>query len=173
MSNDELHAIYRKAWDLYYSPAHVERVLRRAGHWGYDTRNMMMKLLTFQAVPKLEGLHPLEGGLFRRKRRGERRPGLPLEGRWAFYSREIWAMVSKHVHFVRMYWGYRRILRRVERDAATQADVAMTPVRPSDFEQLEDIHGDTGSEGCRREGATPHDHASEGAELTQHGAGSG
>ena len=137
MSNDELHAIYRKAWDLYYSPAHVERVLRRARQWGYDTRNMMMKLLTFQAVPKLEGLHPLEGGLFRRKRRRERRPGLPLEGRWAFYSREIWAMVSKHVHFVRIYWGYRRILRRVERDAATQADVAMTPVRPSDFDQLE------------------------------------
>jgi hypothetical protein len=36
-----------------------------------------------------------------------------------------------------MYWGYRRILRRVERDAATQVDVAMTPVRPSDFGQLE------------------------------------
>jgi len=62
---------------------------------------------------------------------------LPLEGRWAFYSREIRAMVSKHVHFVRMYWGYRRILRRVERDAATHADVAMNPVRPSDFDELE------------------------------------
>jgi radical SAM superfamily enzyme YgiQ (UPF0313 family) len=137
MSNDELDAIYRKAWDLYYSPAHVERVLRRARQWGYDTRNMMMKLLTFQAVPKFEGLHPLEGGLFRRKRRRERRPGLPLEGRWAFYSRETWVMVSKHVRFARMYWSYRRILTRVERDTATQVDVAMTPVRPSDFEQLE------------------------------------
>lgn len=137
MSNDELLGIYRKAWDLYYSPAHVERVLRRARLWGYDTRNMMMKLLSFHAVPKLEGVHPLEGGLLRRKRRGDRRPGLPLEGRLAFYSREAWAIVSKHVRFASMYWGYRRILRRVEGDTATHADVAMTPVQSSDFDQLE------------------------------------
>jgi hypothetical protein len=28
---------------------------------------MMMKLLLFHAVPRLERVHPLEGGLFRRK----------------------------------------------------------------------------------------------------------
>ena len=30
MSDAELQAIYRKAWDLYYSPEHVETVIRRA-----------------------------------------------------------------------------------------------------------------------------------------------
>ena len=79
MSDDELLRIYRKAWDIYYSPEHVERVVRRAKAWGYDPRNMMTKLLTFHAVPRIEKMHPLEGGLFRRKYRRERRPGMPLE----------------------------------------------------------------------------------------------
>ena len=45
MSDEELLGIYRRAWDLYYSPEHVETVMRRAKAWGYDPRDMMMKLL--------------------------------------------------------------------------------------------------------------------------------
>jgi hypothetical protein len=86
MSNAELLAIYHKAWDLYYSVEHVETVLRRAQEWGYDPRNMMMKLLMFHAVPRLERVHPLEGGLFRRKVRRDRRPGMKLENHFSFYA---------------------------------------------------------------------------------------
>jgi radical SAM superfamily enzyme YgiQ (UPF0313 family) len=137
MSNDELMRIYRKAWDLYYAPAHIETVLRRTKLWGYDSRNMMMKLLTFYAVEKIEGVHPLEGGVLRRKRRRERRPGLPREGPLTFYPREIWSVLRKHAVFASMYWQYRRILRRVERDEAPYSDVAMTPAQSRDFEELE------------------------------------
>jgi len=51
LSSEDLLAIYRKAWDIYYSPEHVERVIRRAKAWGYDPRNMMVKLLSFHAIP--------------------------------------------------------------------------------------------------------------------------
>ena len=51
MSDEDLLAIYRKAWDLYYSPEHVERVIRRAKAWGYDPRNMMIKLLVVPRRP--------------------------------------------------------------------------------------------------------------------------
>jgi radical SAM superfamily enzyme YgiQ (UPF0313 family) len=137
MSDDELLGIYRKAWELYYSPEHVERVIRRAKVWGYDPHNMMWKLISFHAVATLEGLHPLEGGLFRRKRRRERRPGMLLESRLSFYPRYAWEILSKHVRFARMYWRYWRILKRVERDPAPYTDVAMTPVQEGDFDVLE------------------------------------
>jgi hypothetical protein len=137
MSDQELLGIYRKAWQLYYSPQHVETVLRRARSWGYDPRDMMTKLLLFQAVPRLEGLHPLEGGLFRRKARRDRRPGMPIEGRFRFYTRFAWDLLSKHARFARMYWQYRRILRRVLRDTRQHPDVAMAAVQVSDMQSLE------------------------------------
>ncbi len=137
MSDSELLGIYRKAWDLYYSADHVETVLRRARTWGYDPRDMMLKLLLFHAVPRLEGLHPLEGGLFRRKVRRDRRPGLPLEGRFAFYRRFAWASLIKHVRFAGMYWQYRRILRRVLRDTEEHRDLATTPAQATELHSLE------------------------------------
>ncbi len=73
MSNDELAGIYRRAWDLYYTPEHVETVLRRAKTWGYDLHNMMWKLLSFHAPQRLENVHPLDGGIFRRKYRRDAR----------------------------------------------------------------------------------------------------
>jgi radical SAM superfamily enzyme YgiQ (UPF0313 family) len=137
MSNVELLAIYHKAWDLYYSPEHVEKVMRRAKTWGYDPRNMMLKLLAFHAVPRIEKLHPLDGGLFRRKYRRDRRPGMPLENSFAFHTRFAWETLSKHFRFGRMYWQHWRALRRVLRGTGAQVDVAMTPVQDSEFEEMQ------------------------------------
>jgi radical SAM superfamily enzyme YgiQ (UPF0313 family) len=137
MTNAELLAVYHRAWDLYYSVEHVETVLRRAQAWGYDPYNMMMKLLLFHAVPRLERVHPLEGGLFRRKFRRDRRPGMPLESRSAFYARYAWEILSKHVRFAGMYWQYRRALRRAVSDRGPAVDIAMTPVQQAEFDTLE------------------------------------
>jgi hypothetical protein len=148
MSDEELLAIYRKAWDLYYSPEHVETVLRRATTWGYDPRDMMMKLLLFHAVPRLERLHPLEGGLFRRKARRDRRAGMPLEGRLGFYARFAWETLVKHARFAGMYWQYRRTLRRVLRDTTEYRDLAISPVQEdSDLRALELFSATRGAQG--------------------------
>ena len=146
MSNAELLGIYSKAWDLYYSPEHVETVLRRAKVWGYDPRNMMMKLLMFHAVPRLERVHPLEGGLFRRKFRRDRRPGMPREGRVAFYGRYAWEILSKHLRFAAMYVQYSRTLRRVVRNTAPYMDTAMTAVEDTEFKTLEIFSATRGAE---------------------------
>ena len=137
MSDEELLGIYRKAWDIYYSAEHVETVIRRAKAWGYDPRNMMLKLLMFHAVPRIENMHPLEGGVFRRKYRRDRRPGMPLESLLAFYPRYAWEILSKHVRFALMFWQHRRILRRVQGGTSSHADVAMTPVQDGEFEQMQ------------------------------------
>jgi radical SAM superfamily enzyme YgiQ (UPF0313 family) len=137
MSDDELIGIYRKAWDIYYTLEHVECLIRRSKVWGFDPRNMMLKLFSFAAVPKFEGIHPLEGGLFRRKYRRDRRPGMPLENPLSFYPRYAWEMVSKHARGAVLYWRYLRILKRVERDTRRYTDIAMTPVQEDDFDALE------------------------------------
>ena len=137
MTDDELLGCYRKAWDLYYSPEHVERVMRRAKAWGYDPRNMMIKMLTFHAVPRIEGVHPLEGGLFRRKRRRDRRPGLGLESRLTFYPRLARDVLVKHAKFARMYWQHWRMLRRVLRDTEPHVDIATTPVQDAEFDEMQ------------------------------------
>ncbi len=90
----------------------------------------------FHAVPRLERVHPLEGGLFRRKFRRDRRPGMPLEGRWAFYGRYAWDILSKHVRFVGMYLS---IAARSSVSYETRRPTwnAMTPVEQTEFETLE------------------------------------
>jgi len=137
MSDEELLSIYRKAWDLYYTPKHVETVLRRAKVRGYSPRNMMTKLLIFCAVPRLEKLHPLEGGLFRRKYRRDRRPGMPFESRLAFYGRYTLDILAKHLRLAAMYWQYRRILKRVEADSGPYTDLAIEPVQKEELDTLE------------------------------------
>ena len=53
-------------------------MLRRTKAWGYDPDNMRAKMFAFQAPATIEGIHPLEGGIFRRKYRRDRRPGMPV-----------------------------------------------------------------------------------------------
>jgi len=137
MSDAELVGIYHKAWELYYSAEHVETVLRRAKVWGYDTHNMMWKLLSFHAPAVLERIHPLEGGILRRKYRRDRRPGLPLENGLSFYAQLGWQTLSKVALFAALYWRYRRTLWRVDRDARPYTDVAMSSTKAEDLDVLE------------------------------------
>jgi len=137
MSDAALQEAYRTAWEIYYSPAHVETVLRRAKCWGYDVHNMMWKLLSFHAPPRLEHVHPLDGGIFRRKYRRDRRPGMALENPLSFYAREGWTMLRKHARFAVLYWQYRRTLRRVMRDTTPYTDLAMTPPEAAEADSLD------------------------------------
>ncbi|MDH3414020.1 MAG: radical SAM protein, partial [Gammaproteobacteria bacterium] len=137
MSDAELLGIYRRAWELYYSPGHVETVLRRSKAWGYDPQNMMWKLMSFHVTPLLEKVHPLEGGIVRRKYRRDRRHGMPLENPVVFYARYAWEMVAKHVRLLAIYLRYRRTLARVMKDSTPYTDTAMTPVKAAEYEELE------------------------------------
>ena len=148
MSDAELLDIYRRAWDLYYSPEHVETVLRRSKEWGYDPHNMMWKLMSFHVQPLLEKVHPLEGGVFRRKYRRDRRYGMRLESPLAFYARYAWEIIVKHARFVPIYLRYRRTLARVTRDSSPYTDAAMTPVRAAEYEDLELFTSTQGGRGA-------------------------
>lgn len=137
MSNEELMGTYQRAWQLYFSPEHVETILRRTKESGYNLRNMMMKLFSFEAPARIEGIHPLEAGIFRRKYRRDRRPELPVETPSVFYVRFGLEILCKAWRYARMYWRYRSIVKRVERDTAPYSDLALTPVQDHELDNLE------------------------------------
>jgi radical SAM superfamily enzyme YgiQ (UPF0313 family) len=116
MSATEWQQAYRDAWTLYYSPEHIETLLRRARASGIKTRKMAHMVVWFHGCSTIEGIHPLDGGFFRMKSRSDRRPGLPVEGVVRFYSRYGWEIVSKHLRFLRLLLRLRSLARRLDRD---------------------------------------------------------
>jgi len=76
MSAEEWRAIYRRAWDIFYSDDHVEKVLKRAAGSGMSIGKVLFFMLWFYGCITCERVHPLEGGYFRRKCRTDRRHAL-------------------------------------------------------------------------------------------------
>ena len=77
MSRSEWQAIYNEAWTRYYSPAHVETLLKRGAAAGVPLLSLVKALVPFIHMAPVENIHPLQAGLFRRKHPSERRYGLP------------------------------------------------------------------------------------------------
>jgi hypothetical protein len=101
MSDAEWDGIYRDAWHAYYTPEHIERIGRRSAAQKNKGINLN-EVTEFYLAYKLEGVHPLEGGLLRRRYRRDRRPGLPLEPALVFYPRH-WA--RSFGNLARLAWG--------------------------------------------------------------------
>lgn len=114
-------------------------MLRRCRVWGYDPKNMLAKLFAFHAPIVHERMHPLEGGLIRRKVRRDRRPGLPIEHPLRFYPKFALEFVIKYGGAYRMHRHYRRILESVmaEPDPLAYTDTAMEPVSVDERQRLE------------------------------------
>jgi len=139
MSKDEWAGIYHEAWNAYYTPEHVETVMRRAKEWGSRTDKVKWIMLSFDYTSRIERVHPLDGGILRRKHRRERRRGLPLESPFVFYPRYLWEILHKHARFLAMFIRYQRAYRRVMSGAAkaSAADIAMQPARADELDELE------------------------------------
>ena len=129
MSAAEWMGIYREAWDLYYSPAHLATVLRRCRVWGYSPKHMASKLFAFHGPVVFEHIHPLESGVIRIKRRRDRRPGRPIEHPLVFYPKLAFEFIGKLVTAYTMHRRYQRILALVLAESADgYTDTAMAPV---------------------------------------------
>ncbi|MBV9569592.1 MAG: radical SAM protein, partial [Hyphomicrobiales bacterium] len=139
MSKEEWERVYREAWDVYYTPEHAETVLRRAQATRISMSTMLYLLVWFSGSMAIEGVHPLESGLIRRKARRDRRPGLPIESPFVFYPKYAFEFVAKHVKFARMFLKMHKLLRMIRRDphARDYMDTALAPVASTDLDLLE------------------------------------
>ena len=136
MTRKELQDIYREAWTRYYTRDHIETLLRRSVRCGIPLASLVKAIVPFIHMVPVENIHPLQAGLFRRKHRSERRPGLPRESIWAFYSSHVMATIENNLRLAGLIIWILRLKRRIERDPNMRSymDVALTPVSDGDEE---------------------------------------
>jgi radical SAM superfamily enzyme YgiQ (UPF0313 family) len=147
MSREEWEAIYQEAWSLYYTPAHMKTLLRRAAATGVPMMSLAKVLVTFALSAPLEKVHPLQAGIFRLKTPSERRPGLPREKAWVFWPRYAWDMLSKHAAMAGVIGRLFMMKLAIDRDphARSYMDQALTPVDAEDDATLDLLTKTTGA----------------------------
>jgi hypothetical protein len=133
MSAAEWQDIYRRAWHLYYSPEHIETLLRRAQVCGPRINRLAASIFCYYGSYRFENVHPLQSGLLRRKVRTSRRPGLPRENPLLFYPRRLWEMCSTYAAAGTFYLWLQRLRKRIEQDpnAALYTDQALSKADPA------------------------------------------
>ena len=120
-------------------PSTSEVVVRRAAACAKGRpRHTMQVMLWFYMAFFVEKLHPLEGGVIRRKHRRDRRSGLAIENPAVFYIRYVAEVIAKTWHYSRMIFVTHRMYNRIMRDPLLRcySDVAITPVDESELETL-------------------------------------
>ena len=129
MSKEEWEGIYRDAWDIYYTDAHVETILKRGVASGIATKKIVEALIVFSGATRIEKVHPLQFGFVRRKVRRQRRHGLPIESPLVFYPRRLVELGTSAMRWYALYRRYQAIARRVREDAASThyVDEALAP----------------------------------------------
>ena len=148
MSDDEWDRAYRDAWTAYYSTEHMATIMRRNGATRCSVGNILWLMIWFAGCVQIEGVHPLEGGFFRRKFRRDRRPGLPVEQVWSFYPKYWAGLLANQVRWLamlgRVYPAYRAIKR--DPDKLAYMDMALKPVDEDHLDDLEMIAATRGGE---------------------------
>jgi hypothetical protein len=139
MSRAEWEDTYHSAWKTYYTDEHIETVLRRSIATGASPGKTFFFLVWFNGCIDIEGVHPLEGGFFRRKVRKNRRSGLPIENPFVFYPKFLAGTLRKQVRWITLYTRLRMIYVRLKKDPAKldYMDLALEPVMHNETETRE------------------------------------
>jgi hypothetical protein len=93
----------------------------------------------FYASHAFEGVHPLQSGVFRRKRRSQRRAGFPRESAMVFYPRRVAEIFGTYVPAL-WYLARLELLRwRIRRDPESKnySDLAISPAAQDDNKLFE------------------------------------
>jgi len=146
MSDKDWDEAYRLAWDTFYTHEHLRTILKRGAAMRTMRRTLCSRLTHFREFHRRLGVHPLEGGIVRRKYRADRRPGLPREGLVAFYARYFWELANSAWGAVSTYailrWQSRQLWRDPKR--FDYVDAAIAPVEQQELANLELFAGTRG-----------------------------
>jgi radical SAM superfamily enzyme YgiQ (UPF0313 family) len=139
MSQEEWENIYREAWSLYYSPRHIETLLRRAAATGTKLSSLAKLLVRFGTTVRVEKVHPLQDGILRMKHPSERRPGSPAVNPWVFWPQFVWETLCKQAVAIAAILRIVRLVRSIQRnsEARNYTDQALTPVHEDDSDTLD------------------------------------
>jgi hypothetical protein len=121
MSKATWTQVYADAWTRYYTDEHVETIMRRAVVSGINRTKVLDSLTIFSGSARIEGVHPLQFGFFRRKLRKQRRSGLPVLNPLVFYPWRLFDFLKVTSQWLKLIWRYRRIMARVTKDPASRS----------------------------------------------------
>jgi radical SAM superfamily enzyme YgiQ (UPF0313 family) len=130
MSQEEWMRTYRDAWKSFYSFGHIETIFRRCRAERRSVGKLLGQVIWFYGAIFIEGVHPLQAGILRRKARSERRPTLspesPIRFAWGRIRDLGMTLFRLSGLVVKLYL----LRRRIEQDPAgrTYRDIAITPV---------------------------------------------
>jgi hypothetical protein len=130
MSKAEWEKVYLDAWRQYYSPEHVETLMRRGEATGIHRTKLFDSITIFLGAPLIEGVHGLQFGFIRRKVRTQRRYGMPIVNPLIFYPWRVYDFVRGGLRWLKLLHRHRAIQRRVLSDpnAKNYTDEALTPI---------------------------------------------
>jgi hypothetical protein len=139
MTRQAWEDIYREAWQAYYTPEHMVTILRRGAATNSPISGLPGHLMFFANFVPVEKTHPLQGGLWRRKYRRDRRPSFPIEPIWSFYPKYAWESVSKSFVLLRSWLQLDAAVRRIRKDPNKHlyTDQALAEVTDDETEMLE------------------------------------
>jgi hypothetical protein len=139
MSKETWEQVYRTAWQAYFTPEHMETILRRAAATNCSMSRLVSFMFLFCYSVPIENVHPLQGGVLRRKYRRDRRHGMPVESIWSFYPKFTWDFVSKLSRSLRLLLWIHAASRRIQKEPYRHlyTDQALTPVSDEETETLE------------------------------------
>jgi pyruvate-formate lyase-activating enzyme len=139
MSPAQWTKAYRDAYSRYYSDEHVETILKRAAATGLRMNKVADVMTAFSSAARIEGVHPLQCGIVRRKVRTSRRHGMPIVNPLIFYPVRAVEFVSVVAQWLTVGWRYHRIKKRIIEDPAskTYVDDATRPVSIDEMENDE------------------------------------
>ena len=129
MSKEQWEGVYRDAWARYYTDEHVETILRRARVSGINLSKIVNAAIVFSGATRIEGVHPLQFGLVRRKSRTQRRHGMPIESPFIYYPRRAAEFARNVYDWATHVRRYLAIKKRVKADPSAfhYTDEALTP----------------------------------------------
>jgi hypothetical protein len=149
MSDKDWEDAYRMAWDSFYTPEHINTILRRtcANKLGRPGTTLST-ILWFYLMIHYEGVHPLEGGAVRLKFRRDRRRGMPVESPFVFYPRYWLGTAMNLLGYLRVYLKTKRLLDNALKaeDRWSYSDLAIAPPKADEFEALDLYHATAGGE---------------------------
>jgi len=119
MTHDEWLQLYRDAWEWYYTDEHMERTLRRSLRDKLPVKEVLASLVLYYGLQRYEGVHPLVGGLIRRRQRHQRRHGLPIEAIWRFWPKSLWRTFKAQAGLFSLWLKLRLMLYRIQKEPAT------------------------------------------------------
>lgn len=134
MTQEQWQSIYDQAWHLYYSPQHIQTLLRRAKANGIRTTRLAFTIFYFYASYAFEHVHPLQSGVWRRKHRRQRRSTLPRENIATYFMRRIRDFFETYppglIFLVKLELARRKVER--EPDSRSYSDLGLESITETD-----------------------------------------